>query len=456
VNPDHRPEVNKKEGLGGSGPDQRLAKGSANPSELSVPATDSERESGPVSRNEQEPPKAPLVPSVSFLSIPDLATPGVGGVDLQKSSKESWIQLKYKSASLGTLIPSESHPHFEDDYVCSVSKNKIGVSIKSKSSVIDPGDIAFFSLDENKLKFSWAKQSDEQKNLIETLRDSVLMIEDSAVGRHYVLLRDPGVNSDNKAISLISDHPIPRTDKRRVASYPWATNERALGKSHWDLFVSRWKITSWLEHNGKPILISSGERKASSEDIRDVIPGEVGLSIKADKNIVRVRFEFRASDRVSRDDQINNAIREWKNSKGDKVADGKSVSTKDNTSETNKEIEVRLREIEEGIRSELTKLVPMDRKTHIGRASLGEIREQIRSLKRNTESKSKEMTRLDKIQKEVQSLEEAKKNWEINLKEDCLRNKVVRSDLCVVISLRVNASTTLEVAKIGDFDNSQP
>ncbi len=265
-------------------------------------------------------------------------------------------------------------------------------------------------------------------------------------------------------------------NNKREAIFQWAMNGVDLRETKWELFIRRWRITSWLAPDGKPILISSGERKRPGKTIDEsIIKDEVRLSLRLNessnkkenikvilgfsqpgfdpKRKSREKTKFSGPRRQSRDKAISNLLEGYDKDKGGGGAAEKSGSRPETAADRNKRIEARLREIEEDLLAKWTKQVAKGTEDHSGKSPLSEIDRRIRALKENQDQNDeamKETKILEDFRQKFESLDEARRSWETNLKEDCL-HEPFRSELNIVISLEADESTVIDIAKFGKW-----
>jgi hypothetical protein len=362
-------------------------------------------------------PDAKVDSHVSFLSLPRVAE----GMS-QTSEHKSSILLESKSASIGELIVPSARADFRESYKINTQKNSLSIFLNSTSSLFDPSAIASFTLQEGRLRFSWGSSDQDRARVIETLRDSVLTIQDTVLGRQYVLLRDPGIEGKIDPFSLIPPGPgvpssKPRKRTKREVDFHWASRPGELKDAKLELFIRRWKVTSWLSTDGEPVPITFGERGSPGEPIsEDIIPGEVKFMLKLDstnKANVKVVLEFLKPDPNPNRQERDRLIAAFLDSKD---PEGKGGTVPASPVDRNKSIQGRLRKIEETLQRDAEPVLP---------------------------GASKDQSRFG-------ALDEAKKKWEINQKEDCL-HYACRSQLCLVISLKADSSTVIDVAKIGNW-----
>ncbi len=408
-------------------------------------------------------PKA-AAPRVAYLKIPE---PGEGV--LLGHSDVCTLKLNHKSASFVKIIQCYNQPKFSDDYIINFTNDKI--SVIGKNSISNSANLLTFSINNDILIFAWGIYSSQQIKLIEPLRDSVLVIEYPDTGRHYVMLRDPGAKDGSGPLPLTRQGPNGRGSqsgkgKLREAPFQWASRGEALKSSRWPLFIRRWRITSWLNPNGEPILISSGEGKGPGTSISEtIIKGEVELSLKLDetqdeRENGKVVLEFLQPDpnpkRRSRDKALSEFLKGYNKDDRGGGAVGGGGSPWATVADRSEKIDERLKEIEKSLLAELTMLLPSNEGGHSGKSARSNIDSAIKSLKEDRSGESKEETikkkigELEDLRGKFGSLNDARENWETNLKEDCL-HLASRSELCLVISLKADENTVIDIAKIGNW-----
>jgi hypothetical protein len=392
-------------------------------------------------------PDAKVDSHVSFLSLPR-----VGEGMSQTSEHQSSILLESKSASIGELIVPSARADFRESYKINTQKNSLSIFLNSTSGLSDPSAIASFTLQEGRLTFSWGSSDQDRARVIDTLRDSVLTIQDTASSRRYVLLRNPGVVRKNDAFSLTQDGtgaPNPNSKKKREVNFPWVSNPGEWKDGKLELFIRRWKVTSWLSENGEPIPITSGEHGSPGEPIsEDIIPGEVRLVLKLDstnKATVKVVLEFLKPDPKSNRQERDRLIAAFLDSND---PEGKGGTVPATPVDRNKSIQGRLRKIEETLQRDAEAVLPGASKDQSKRSL--QIASALKDLKDRRGDDAKRKEEFKELEDRFGALDEAKKKWEINQKEDCL-HYACRSQLCLVISLKADSSTVIDVAKIGNW-----
>lgn len=279
------------------------------------------------------------------------------------------------------------------------------------------------------LSFRWDDrlwQSSRRDELTAAVRDIVVKIQPEEGNEDYLLLRDPRPLSNDTPFDLkkVTNQQFDHFRQRHL-TFPWAAKKDALVGTRWNLGIRRWRIVNRLSKAGPDKIIAAGEQgngEMKEEIVDNINDGDVKLWIKIkhdERHLIQVILEFDSirikdhnekRDRIFRDYQINlTKPRE----------DSSNPPT--NRGDDPRAIPLEVHQSLERLREELGREVPMVNNMRISKADLNDLKEIV----------SKEMLYnfMDKSQ---------------------------LSNLSLVVGLKLNDGTILDIASFGKFADSQP
>jgi hypothetical protein len=268
-------------------------------------------------------------------------------------------------------------------------------------------------------------QSSRKDELTLAVRDIVLKLRSKDGDGDYLLLRDPNPINSDQPFDLKNDR-AQQLDHlhKRYRTFNWASEKAALDGTKWKLGIVRWRIVNRLSKNGQGRTIGSGEQRNGKlkdtfvhsinyEDAKLFIRinhderHRIDVGLDFDSNFIRVHHDRR--DRLFHDFDINLKRR---------IDSGKRrKEPREDSPHTPLEVHESLEKLEMDLQTELTQYNNMT----ISKADLYELRKIV----------SKEIL------------------------YNFLDNSEV-SELSVIIGLRLDDGTVLDIARIGTFVDSHP
>ncbi len=367
-------------------------------------------------------------PLILFMELP--ATPG----------RQSQLPSIKGTARADTGNVDSSYSPFQKQYVRFSDALNVNIfekpipgqtlKIETKSISFTAGKVSVATmklLDRKSFSFRWENalaQSSQNDELSSATRDIVLMLKSVGGDEDYLVLRDPKPRNTILPFDLKNEYgrQLDRFQKRSRV-FTWADDENALVKTKWTLGIRRWRIVNRLAKDGPERIIAAGDRGTGEvkEAIEEIINhGDAKLSIRIGhdkRHCIQVGLQFDTGrimdhnakkDRLFRDYEINLT-------KPSQNQRGHQKKRREEEPLSPLEIHDTLKKIEENLRGDLQEF----NKIKISMADLEELRRIV----------SKEI-----------------------LYNFMNRSEI--SDLSLVVGLKLDNGTVLEIARIGTFADS--
>jgi hypothetical protein len=273
-------------------------------------------------------------------------------------------------------------------------------------------------LDGTSFSFRWdhgLDQSSQKDELTEAVRDFVLKVKSNEGDEDYLLLRDPKPHSSNQPFDLKNDKSRQLDhSQKRSRTFSWADQKRALIGTKWKIGIRRWRIANRLTKDGPERIMAAGD--LGKGELKDAIEapigsGDVHLSIRIshdEKNCIQVILQFDSSSTIAHNATKNRLFRDYAI---------KEPKSSENSPMSPLEIHKYLKKIEADLQGNMEQFNQVT-------ISSGDLREL-----RNIVSKEILYNFMDKSE---------------------------ISELSVVIGLRLDDGTIIDIARIGTFANPEP
>ncbi|MGO9915695.1 MAG: hypothetical protein ACLQIB_13440 [Isosphaeraceae bacterium] len=188
---------------------------------------------------------------------------------------------------------------------------ELRILTKSISALHDPVEVAKLKYDTKELSFDWRRITQQEPEIVAEVLDAVVKIRCEDGDVQYVLLRNPGVREERGTLALFGYSG--KGPKTRSLSANWAEKD-GLKATKRQFLIRRWRVAcKWQDESDLFVVGSKATAGPMANDEQPIIPDEVTLRIKIDPtdpcNIqVRIEPGPRFKERLAR---LERQISEW-------------------------------------------------------------------------------------------------------------------------------------------------
>ena len=263
-------------------------------------------------------------------------------------------------------------------------------------------------------RFGWTKDASKNSTRLDALRDVVLKFQARDSRPIFVLLRAIEARNDRPLAIVVSQPLLFDRLEPRIRRVAWAQNPQVLTDTKWKLSIRRWRLVimssdtdeevSRHQFDSEPIGVGKNGSVPMMKTEQDLVPGELTFKLSMDPESPDTIVVWLVPNRERAIEGRRERAAQWKAFEESTPNDSEGLD----------------RDPIESRRSKLRKLEAAEMRDD---QTIKTVKDEIRALKELNESRQ----------------------------IDVLLTKPVRAELSVVIGLDIDDSTTLEIARIGEF-----